>query len=82
MTRARKNYRPPETWGDIFRIKQEMQIDLLKRAQIGARDAGVAAKNIGMTRNSYVITCRRLGVEVDHLLDRRHPRWGARMAAA
>jgi hypothetical protein len=74
--RARKTWTLPYSWDEIAKIKQQMQIELLTRAQLGAVDAGMAARRISMTRNNYVITCRRLGVEVAHLLDRQHPRHG------
>ncbi len=81
MMKARKNYPLPDTWAGIFETKVKMQIELLTRAQEGATDAGFAAKKIGMTRNMYVLTCRRLGVPIDHLLDRQHPRWSKGEAA-
>jgi len=71
---ARKLYPAPETWADMMVLRQKMMIDILERAQIGAQDAGFAAKKLGMTRANYVISCRRLDVEVDHLLQQDHPR--------
>ena len=71
---ARKMYAAPKTWADMMQLRQTMMVDILKRAQIGATNAGFAAEKLGMTRNNYVISCRRLGIEVEHLLDREHPR--------
>lgn len=69
-------YEAPKRWSDIARVKQRMQIDMLTEAGKGARDAGIAAARIGITRNLYVTTCRRLGVPVDNLIEQNHPRWG------
>ncbi|MEB3419930.1 hypothetical protein ACFSDD_11160 [Salipiger marinus] len=69
-------YPVPTKWHEISQIKVRMQVDMLTAAARGAANAGQAAARIGMNRNLYVTTCRRLGIEIAHLLERDHPRWG------
>lgn len=75
MPKTSKTYPAPEKWEDVVRIKQEMQVDLLTRAQVGAKSSIFAAKRLGMHNSNYLSTCRRLGVPVDHLLTRSKPSW-------
>lgn len=65
----RRTYQAPETWDGIARVNNQMRVDMLRACGEHASDAGKAAALAGMSRNSYVSACRRLGVPVEHLLD-------------
>jgi len=49
-----------------------MRVDMLIDCGKHVSDAGKAASLAGMSRNNYVMACRRFGVPVEHLLDQTH----------
>lgn len=74
--KARKTYQAPDRWCDVQALVLRIRQDMLTEAADGATDAGYAARRLDMKRSDFVQACRRLNVPVDHLLDKRHPRWG------
>lgn len=57
------HYKAPETWAELYRLKQQMQVDMLSAAARKHRTIKEAGKSIGMGRTQFSNACYRFGVD-------------------